>query len=54
MPNTSEFHLNNLSESNPLVTLSIATPNGGPKYDVYSNKLVTLVNCQEKDYSYAG
>jgi hypothetical protein len=54
MPKTSGFYLDHLGDSNPLVTLSIATPNGGPKYDVYTNKLVTLVNCQEKDYTYGG
>jgi hypothetical protein len=54
MPKTNGFYLNHLGDSNPLVTLSIATPNGGPKYDVYTNKLVTLVNCQERDYTYGG
>jgi hypothetical protein len=52
IPKTSEFYLENISETNPLVTLSISTPNGGPKYDVYSNKLITLANCQERDYVY--
>lgn len=53
MPATSEFYLPNLDSNNPLVTLSVATPSGGPMYDVYTNRFVSLANCQESEYNYA-
>ena len=41
-------YLEGVDHTNPLVTFSISTPIGGPKYDVYTNKFIESLNCDDE------